>query len=118
MQVDRKAKRHRRRMAEDLAMSCNNSVMLGSRRATKDSLFHQKHFMDDMEQILKLKCDVSIVSDYNQLFVLADAILQSGLWAEDPAWITKGGLSFEQKVCENRILLKSSNYYWPAARGL
>ena len=67
-------------MAEDLAMSCSNSVMLGSRRATKDSLSDEKHFMEEMEHILKLKCDVSIVSNYQQLFVLVDAILQAGLW--------------------------------------
>ena len=83
-QVDRKAKRHQRRMAEDIALNITSLSDEKSSTSASASAAHDKTFVDALEPILRLKCDVSVVSTYHQLFVLADAIFQSGLWTAEP----------------------------------
>ena len=71
-------------MAEDIAMNMTSPSEEKSSTSTSASAANDKSFVDDLEPILRLKCDVSIVSTYHQLFVLVDAILQSGLWNIEP----------------------------------
>ena len=58
--------------------------MLSATGPLRATAVREKHFMDELEPILRLKCDVSVVSNYEQIFVLVDAILQTGLWTANP----------------------------------
>jgi hypothetical protein len=59
-------------------------AMLSATGPLRVRAVRENHFMDELEPILRLKCDVSVVSNYEQIFVLVDAILQTGLWKANP----------------------------------
>jgi len=71
-------------MAEELALSWTGA-MLGAAaplRSNKSPPSQTTLIMSELEPVLKLKCDVSVVSSYHQCFYLVDAIFQTGLWTE------------------------------------
>lgn len=77
----RNAKRHRKRMAQELAASWTGAVLEAAGPLwSKEPPSQTKLIMDDLEPVLKLKCDVSVVSSYEQCFHIVGAIFQSGNW--------------------------------------
>jgi hypothetical protein len=61
-------------MAEDVSLNLTTLMTTTPTSTRRTSLAIDKKFVDDLEPIMKMKCDVSIVSTYQQLFVLVSII--------------------------------------------
>ena len=84
--IDRDLSRHAHRLEDGLAMTLNGAVMSTGGPVLDASLlmFFASPMMKDLEQTVTLKCDVCVLSNYHNVFVMLDAILESGLeWPPD-----------------------------------
>ncbi len=69
-------------MAQELAASWTGAVLeaTGPLWNNKEPPSQTKLILDELEPVLKLKCDVSVVSSYEQCFHIVGAIFQSRNW--------------------------------------
>jgi len=69
-------------MAQELAASWTGAMLEATSPLwnKKDPPSQTKLIMDELEPMLKLKCDVSVVSSYEQCFHIVDAIFQTDIW--------------------------------------
>ena len=88
---EHKAKVNELRMAEELAFGAmagaipilskkdmaDHAEILCARETKRRSPFYQ-----ELEPILTLKCDVSVLSTYKQIFLFMDVLLKTRLWSD------------------------------------
>lgn len=80
---DRNLNRHRRRLADGLALSVNGTMISTSCALTNGIdtatswMFFNHPFVKELEETVSLKCDVRVLSGYEQIFNLVEALMQA-----------------------------------------
>ena len=78
---DRQLRRHRRCVADGLAMTLPGAVMsTGGLVVDRSNLIFFSHdFFKDMDHTVTTKCDVRVLSDYRQVFGMVAAMMETDL---------------------------------------